>query len=62
MSNAIGHPRPTPTGAAQAGPHIVTLLYLLDIQISTSDQHGDFKSKEREPVSTLDSPRSVPDG
>jgi hypothetical protein len=26
-----------------------------DIQISTRDQHGDFKSKERESVSTLDS-------
>ena len=34
----------------------------LDTQVSTSDQHGDFKSKEREPVSTLDSPRGMADG
>ena len=34
----------------------------LDNQVSTSDQHGNFKSKEREPVSTLNSPRGVVDG
>ena len=47
---------------AQAGPHVESLLYPLDIQVSTSDQHGDFKSEEREPVSTPDSPRGVADG
>jgi len=33
------------------------LLLLLDI--STSDQHGDFMRKEREPVSTLDTSRGT---
>ena len=31
---------------------------LLEIQVSTSDQHGDLTRKEREPVSTLDGSRS----
>ena len=35
--------------------HTLPLLY------STSDQHGGIKSKEREPVSTLDRPRGVVD-
>ena len=44
--------------APEADKHDHTLRSLC----STRGQHGDFKGKEREPVSTLDSLRGVADG
>ena len=37
--------------------HTLLRLALLDAQVSTSDQHGDFTIQERNPVSILDASR-----